>query len=248
MQGSWRRCRPAICALRPACRHRDNKYEYFPDPINTPESVLDHRELFSRSARPSARRKSTRSTASCWCRSWPTSRGSQSLNLELGYRTTDNDPSKDDDTYKALIDWSIVDRVRFRGGRQIANRAPNIGELFQASEQFAPFTVRARRSVLDARSGAAAVHGECRPSTEHARANQVIALCSALMGPQGAATFYGDPSMSAKHAAEREDLESAGQSESALGAGGDDDGGRRGRPYRQIHADGRLLADHRSPT
>ena len=98
------------------------------------------REPFSRSARPSARRKSARSTASCWCRCWPTRRAFQSLNLELGYRTTDNDPSEDDDTYKALIDWTIVDRVRFRGGRQIANRAPNIGELFQASEQFAPFT------------------------------------------------------------------------------------------------------------
>ena len=36
-----------------------------------------NRELFSRSARPSARRKSARSTASCWCRCWPTRRGSK---------------------------------------------------------------------------------------------------------------------------------------------------------------------------
>src|SRR5690606_10389270 len=66
--------------------------------------------------------------------------GARSMNLEIGYRKSDNSPTEDVDTYKALLDWTIADRVRFRGGRQIANRAPNIGELFQASEQFAPFT------------------------------------------------------------------------------------------------------------
>src|SRR5690606_15901880 len=47
--------------------------------------------------------------------------GAQALNLELGYRRSNNDPSDDVDTYKALLDWSITDRVRFRGGRQKAN-------------------------------------------------------------------------------------------------------------------------------
>jgi iron complex outermembrane receptor protein len=52
------------------------------------------------------------------------------LNLELGYRFSDYDSAGSVDTYKALVDWTIVDSVRFRGGYQRANRAPNIGELF----------------------------------------------------------------------------------------------------------------------
>src|SRR5690606_20206132 len=68
-------------------------------------------------------------------------RGARELNLELGYRATDNEPSNDVDTWKALLDWRVVDRIRVRGGRQVANRAPNIGELFQSREQFAPFSL-----------------------------------------------------------------------------------------------------------
>ncbi len=52
------------------------------------------------------------------------------LNLELGYRFSDYDTAGSVDTYKALADWTIIDSLRFRGGFQHANRAPNIGELF----------------------------------------------------------------------------------------------------------------------
>ena len=107
--------------------------------------------------------------------------GFQSLNLELGYRTTDNDPSEDDDTYKALIDWTIVERVRFRGGRQIANRAPNIGELFQASEQFAPFTF-VQGDPCSTRDPAQLPYTANAAINGTARANQVIALCSTADG------------------------------------------------------------------
>src|SRR5690606_27509358 len=68
-------------------------------------------------------------------------RWARELSFELGYRSTDNKPSNDVDTWKALVDWRVVDRIRVRGGRQIANRAPNIGELFQSREQFAPFSL-----------------------------------------------------------------------------------------------------------
>jgi outer membrane receptor protein involved in Fe transport len=57
------------------------------------------------------------------------------LNLELGYRFSDYDTVGSVDTYKALADWTIVDSVRFRGGYQRANRAPNIGELFLPDTQ-----------------------------------------------------------------------------------------------------------------
>jgi iron complex outermembrane recepter protein len=178
---------------------RTNDYEFLPDPLNTPESVLDApgsffpvgeaigevgaQELYGELAIP-------------LLSDLP---GAQRLGLEIGYRVTDNDPSEDVDTYKMLVDWSIVDRVRFRGGRQIANRAPNIGELFQASEQFAPFTqvqgdpCSPRNPALLSYTANPAPVGPGGVVVPNPNAANVRALCSALMGPQGAATFYGNP-------------------------------------------------------
>jgi iron complex outermembrane recepter protein len=52
------------------------------------------------------------------------------FNLELGYRYSDYNTAGSVDTYKALFDWGATDSIRLRGGYQVANRAPNIGELF----------------------------------------------------------------------------------------------------------------------
>jgi iron complex outermembrane recepter protein len=55
------------------------------------------------------------------------------LNLELGYRYSDYDSAAGTvGTYKTLFDWSATDRMRVRGGYQLANRAPNSAELFQS--------------------------------------------------------------------------------------------------------------------
>ena len=56
--------------------------------------------------------------------------GVQSLDLELGYRYSDYDAAGGVDTYKILGDWAVNDWLRFRGGYQRANRAPNIFELY----------------------------------------------------------------------------------------------------------------------
>ena len=78
-----------------------------------------------------------------------------------------------------------------RGGRQVANRAPNIGELFQSSEQLAPFTnVQGDPcSTRDPQTRADIALFTANPITNPTHAAQVQALCSALMGPQAAATF-----------------------------------------------------------
>ncbi len=68
-------------------------------------------------------------------------KAAQALNLELGYRASDNNPSGTVDTYKALLDWAPTSKVRFRGGHQVANRAPNIGELFLSKTQTVVFNV-----------------------------------------------------------------------------------------------------------
>jgi outer membrane receptor protein involved in Fe transport len=54
------------------------------------------------------------------------------LELELGYRLSDYDFLDDKvDTYKSLFTWRAADLVTFRGGYQVAERAPNTAELFQ---------------------------------------------------------------------------------------------------------------------
>jgi outer membrane receptor protein involved in Fe transport len=173
--------------------NRVNKYEYYPDATNTPESVLDSPGAFFPVGQAVGKTEVGEIYGELLVPLLAEKKGFQSLNLELGYRMSDNDPSPDDDTYKALIDWAITDRVRFRGGRQIANRAPNIGELFQASEQFAPFTF-VQGDPCSTRDPAQLAYTANATINGTARANQVIALCSALMGPTGSATFYGDVS------------------------------------------------------
>jgi iron complex outermembrane receptor protein len=59
--------------------------------------------------------------------------GIQELNLEVGARYSDYDTSGGIWTYKALIDWSVTDNLRVRGGYQLANRAPNVAELYLGS-------------------------------------------------------------------------------------------------------------------
>ncbi len=54
----------------------------------------------------------------------------KSLSVEPGWRQSDYSISEKVETYKLMADWAVNDWVRFRGGVQKANRAPNIAELF----------------------------------------------------------------------------------------------------------------------
>ncbi len=54
----------------------------------------------------------------------------QRLELSPGIRFSDYSTVGSVETSKVLFDWTVNDRLRFRGGRQVANRAPNITELF----------------------------------------------------------------------------------------------------------------------
>jgi iron complex outermembrane recepter protein len=51
------------------------------------------------------------------------------LDVELGYRYSDYNPSGTDDTWKAGLNWRPVEPLLIRAMRQRAARAPNIGEL-----------------------------------------------------------------------------------------------------------------------
>jgi iron complex outermembrane receptor protein len=120
-------------------------------------------------------------------------KGAQALNLELGYRYSDNDPSGTVDTYKGLFDWAPTSRIRFRGGHQVANRAPNIGELFLSKTQTVVFNVFGDPcSTNNFVAGGISANPAFNPN-----AAQVRAICELQMGPFGAAAYYGDPNAQA---------------------------------------------------
>jgi len=54
----------------------------------------------------------------------------RALELEVGGRYSDYSLSGTVGTYKILGNWKVNDWIRFRGGYQLANRAPNVYELF----------------------------------------------------------------------------------------------------------------------
>lgn len=111
--------------------------------------------------------------------------GIEHLNLELGYRYSDYELQGGIDTYKALVDWGVTDALRFRGGYQLATRAPNIAEMFQARSQTWGFNVGdpcGLNSVL-----AIGANPSANPNAARTRA-----ICEGLMGLEGAQNFY-DP-------------------------------------------------------
>lgn len=66
--------------------------------------------------------------------------GIQQLDWELGARYSDYDTAGSIWTYKSLFDWRINDNVRVRTGYQLANRAPNVAELYTGvSQNVVPF-------------------------------------------------------------------------------------------------------------
>jgi outer membrane receptor protein involved in Fe transport len=91
-------------------------------------------------------------------------------------------------SYKALVDWGITSRYRLRGGFNQANRAPNLGELFQARTQIFGGVAAQFQDQCSQNNPSA-------PYSPHASHNaqqiaQTLSICRALMGPSGAATYY----------------------------------------------------------
>ena len=97
------------------------------------------------------------------------------LGLELGARFSSYNTAGDVDTYKALATWDMVNWLTIRGGYQLANRAPNVAELFQP-----PTTIVTLVPTFDACSSiTTAPYGNVASNANRAK---VQALCSALSG------------------------------------------------------------------
>ena len=60
--------------------------------------------------------------------------GFKALTLDAAYRYSDYSSAGETDTYRLGLDWRVVDQLRVRTGYNRAVRAPNIGELFAATQ------------------------------------------------------------------------------------------------------------------
>jgi iron complex outermembrane recepter protein len=116
----------------------------------------------------------------------------EQLELEVGARFSDYNTTGRSDTYKILADWRVNDRLRFRGGFNRAERAPNVAELFLAPEQ--TFAVAAGGDVCSINNSQV---WSANPTQNPEHWDDVLRLCGALMqgsgNPNADAQYYGVP-------------------------------------------------------
>lgn len=99
----------------------------------------------------------------------------QEFNLNAGIRQSDYNTEGGVLTWKLTADWTVSDYVKIRGGYQLANRAPNVAELFQpGTYQTVGWTSHDPCSTLTT-----AAWGNVAGNTNRA---QVQALCNAIAG------------------------------------------------------------------
>lgn len=112
------------------------------------------------------------------------------LSLELGGRISDYSTTGTSYTYKALANLALTDWLRFRGGYNRAERAPNIAELYLAPQQ--TFAVNALGDICSQRATNRVSAGIGTPFEA-----DVKAVCSAIMdataGAGSANAYYGQP-------------------------------------------------------
>ena len=114
--------------------------------------------------------------------------GVKLLNLEVGARYSSYDTAGGIWTYKSLIDWSVNDSLRIRGGYQLANRAPNTAELYLGSST----------SVVGFAGGDPCLVNTLNPwgnLASNPNQAKVVALCKAINAASGFpnAPYNADP-------------------------------------------------------
>lgn len=103
------------------------------------------------------------------------------LSMTLGARVTDSNISGRDNSYKAMLDWTVTNGVRFRGGVQTSIRAPDVNELYAPQlNNFPTFTNQDPCNT----TGVIAATYRNGPS-----AAQVQALCATQSAVAGGATY-----------------------------------------------------------
>jgi outer membrane receptor protein involved in Fe transport len=118
-----------------------------------------------------------------------------SFSLELGGRMSDYNTTGTSYTYKILGDLEVTDWLRFRGGYNRAERAPNIGELFLAAQQ--TFGVNNRGDVCSRQNPNSFSANPNAAGNNAAQAAAIEATCRVLMEQSGNASadeqYYSSP-------------------------------------------------------
>jgi hypothetical protein len=113
----------------------------------------------------------------------------QSFEIDPGFRWSDYNTVGSENTYKLMFDWSVNDTLRFRGGKQVATRAPNVTELFTPKGG----------SVLTTGNDACANYGIASPIWGNVPGNanreNLQTLCQELMVREGAPATLYEPGM-----------------------------------------------------
>jgi len=117
--------------------------------------------------------------------------GVKNFSFELGGRLSDWSVEQVGkvNTYKALVDWTIMPKYRVRGGFNRALRAPNLGELYIGRSQVFDSLVSVYNDQCSQNAQVGPFSGN--PATSSAaQAAHTVAICRALMGPTGAFEYY----------------------------------------------------------
>ncbi len=108
----------------------------------------------------------------------------QEFNLEVGGRMSDYTTTGTSYTFKILGDWQVTDWLRFRGGFNRAERAPNIAELLLTPQQ--SFAADPVGDVCSTRSSST---NSANPEANTTNALDVQAMCLALMQRDNGGTY-----------------------------------------------------------
>jgi iron complex outermembrane receptor protein len=164
---------------------RDNKFQYMPDATRDRSNIIDSVVGSFGQANVLGKTRVEEVYGELLVPLLRDLPGVHNLELELGYRYSDYGTAGNVPTWKALFSYSPVNWLRFRGGYQLANRAPNINELFLDASS----TAITLNTADPCRSDTGATWGN-HPGNPNRAAVQ--ALCAAIIG-NNTSDFSADP-------------------------------------------------------
>jgi outer membrane receptor protein involved in Fe transport len=117
--------------------YRDDDFRFNPDSLNAPNSIIENPIGLFATAGAKGRTSVQEGYAEMLVPVLKDLPLIRKLDLELGYRSSkyNTEGTGRVGTYKALFNWAPIESLRFRGGYQKANRAPNVAELFQGGTE-----------------------------------------------------------------------------------------------------------------
>jgi iron complex outermembrane receptor protein len=185
VQGSLAELKAGDLRFAAGVTHRKNDFRFEPDPLTNNEAIIESAVGQFSTNNTYGQTKVSEVFLELLVPVLSELPAVKHLELELGGRYSDYNFAGNVFTWKSLVNWSVNNSLRFRGGFQRANRAPNTAELFQGG------TV----STVGLATGdpcAADTTAEWGNVASNPNRLQVQALCRALIG-NGTSYFDTNP-------------------------------------------------------